>query len=122
MDIDSTFLPVAVELIDQVFPTEVVYHRLAGQVYDPASGEVVNDWADKTIKAGVLSRTRTESGGIGEDYTLQLWIQHSPSGIFDLPTTADAVTYDGTRWKVTDIVPTYSSKGLIASKLTVRAS
>ena len=122
MDIDSTFLPVAVELIDQVFPTEVVYHRLAGQAYDPALGEVVNDWADKTIKAGVLSRTRTESGGIGEDYTLQLWIQHSPSGITDLPTTADAVTYDGTRWKVTDITPTYSSKGLIASKLTVRAS
>ena len=122
MDIDGTFLPVAVELIDSVFPTEVVYHRLAGQVYDPATGQLVNDWADKTIKAGILSRSRTESGGIGETYSLDLWIQHSPTGIYDLPTTGDAITYDNTRWKVTDVTPTYSSKGLIASKLTVRAS
>ena len=122
MDIDATFLPVAVELIDRVFPTEIVYHRLAGQVYDPATGEVVNDWADKTIKAGILSRARTEGGGIGETYSMQFWIQHSPSGIYDMPTTADAITYDSTRWKVTDVAPTYSSKGLIASKVTVRAA
>ena len=119
MDIDATFLPVAVELIDQVFPTSITYHRLAGRVYDPAVGEVVDDWADKTINAGILSRSRTEEGGVAETYELELWIQHSPSGIADLPTTADEITYDGVRWKVSTVAPTYSSKGLIASKLLV---
>ena len=29
-----------------------------------------------TIKAGVLSRGRSEAGGVGEDYEIRLWIHH----------------------------------------------
>ena len=38
MDIDATFMPVAVELIDSVFPTHVVYFRNAGTGYDSTPG------------------------------------------------------------------------------------
>ena len=121
MNIDSTFLPVAVELIDQVFPTSITYRRMNGVSYDPSTGEVVQDIQEFSVKAGILSRSRTEEGGIGEEYTLDLWIHHSSSGMPHLPKTDDEVDYDGTTWKVISIAPTYSSKALIASKLQVTA-
>jgi hypothetical protein len=122
MDITSTFLPVAVELIQQVFPTAIVYHRNSGTSYDPGTGDVTQNIEDFAIKAGVLSRGRLEEGGVGENYELRLWIDHSATGLPHLPTTADSLTYDGVEWKVTTIEPTYSSSGLIASKLTARSS
>ena len=120
MDIDSTFLPVAVELIQNVFPTSVTYHRKEGTSYDPNTGIVTDTVTDYAIKAGVLPRGRAEDGGVAETYELRLWIDHSATGLPHLPTTADTITYDGTDWKVTTIDPTYSSKGLIASKITAR--
>jgi len=45
---------------------------------------------------------------------------HGASGLGFLPTTADSFTYDGVVWKVTTVDPTYSSKTLIASKITGR--
>ena len=117
MDIDATFMPVAVELIDSVFPTAITYQRDEGSSYDPTTGDVTANVVDYAIKAGVLSRGRAEAGGTAESYELRLWIQHSASGLPHLPTTADRVVYDGTTWKVTTIDPTYSSKALIASKI-----
>ena len=117
MDIDATFMPVAVELIQNVFPTAILYHRTEGKAYDPATGEVTETITDYRISAGVLSRGRAEAGGTAESYELRLWIDHSASGLPHLPTTADQITYDGVMWKVTTIDPTYSSKGLIASKI-----
>ena len=122
MDIDATFLPVAVELIQQVFPSAIVYHRNSGTSYDPGTGDVTQNIDDFAIKAGVLSRGRLEEGGVGENYELRLWIDHSATGLPHLPTTADSLTYDNVEWKVTTIEPTYSSSGLIASKLTARSS
>lgn len=122
MDIDATFMPVAVELIDSVFPTEVVYTRNKGPSYDPATGDVTQDEEQLTVSAGVLSRGRTEAGGVGEDYELRLWFQHSDTGLPFLPKTGDRIEYDGTVWKVTTVDPTYSSKGLIASKIMARGS
>ena len=121
MDIRQTFLPVAEELIDSVFPTAIVYIRNLGSSYDPASGEVTQNTEQYTIKAGVLSRGRIEAGGAGEDYELRLWIHHGTSGMPHLPKTGDVVEYDATQWKVITIDPTYSSEGLIASKLIARA-
>ncbi len=120
MDLDATFMPVAVELIQSVFPTAIVYHRSDGKAYDPTTGEVTETITDYTISAGVLSRGRTEAGGTAESYELRLWIDHSASGLPHLPTTADQITYDGVMWKVSSIDPTYSSKSLIASKITAR--
>ena len=120
MDIDSTFLPVAVELVQNVFPTDVTYHRKEGTSYDPSTGTVTDTVTNYEIKAGVLSRGRVEEGGVAEQYELRLWLDHSANGLPHLPTTADTITYGGTDWKVTTIDPTYSSKGLIASKITAR--
>lgn len=120
MDIDGTFLPVAVELIDNVFPTDVVYVRNQPPTYDPATGDVVANSQQLNIKAGVLSRGRVEAGGVSESYELRLWIHHASSGLPHLPTTADSVQYDSTTWKVTAVDPTYSSAGLIASRITAR--
>ena len=120
MNIDSTFLPVAVELIDQVFPTTIAYLRDEGSSYDPSTGEVVPNVKQYDINAGVLSRGRTEQGGVGEDYELRLWIHHGTGGLPYLPTTADKVEYGGLTWSVSTIDPTYSSKGLIASKIIAR--
>jgi hypothetical protein len=121
MDIDSTFLPVAKELIDNVFPTAVRYIRNTTPTYDPATGIVTPSSTQFDIKAGVLSRGRLEEGGVGESQELRLWIHHDSTGLPHLPTTADQVEYSGITWKVTDIDPTYSSKGLIASKIIARA-
>ena len=122
MNIDSTFLPVAQELIDQVFPTTIAYLRDEGSSYDPSTGEVVPNVTQYDINAGVLSRGRTEQGGVGEDYELRLWIHHGTGGLPHLPTTSDQVEYGGLTWKVTEIDPTYSSKDLIASKIVARHS
>ena len=121
MDIDATFLPVAVELIDRVFPTDIVYQKIGQPSYDPALGEVTPDVVEFEIKAGILSRGRVEGGGPLETFELRLWIQHSDSGLKDLPSTADRVLYDGRYWKVVTVDPTYSSKDLIASRLTLRS-
>jgi len=120
MNIDATFLPVAQELIDQVFPTTIAYLRDEGSSYDPSTGEVVPNVKQYDINAGVLSRGRTEQGGVGEDYELRLWIHHGTGGLPHLPTTADKVEYGGLTWSVSTIDPTYSSKGLIASKIIAR--
>ena len=122
MNIDSTFLPVAVELIQNVFPTDIVYHQTRPGTYDFSTGAVVPVVTDFNIKAGVLSRGRTEEGGAEEAYSLSLWIDHSATGLPSLPRTGDSITYDGTEWKVTEVSPTYSSKALIASKITARTS
>ena len=121
MDIDATFLPVAKELIDSVFPTTVAYIRNNGGGYDPATGDVTVNSTQFDINAGVLSRGRLEEGGVGESQELRLWIHHGTGGLPHLPTTSDQVEYSGTCVKVTAVDPTYSSKGLIASKIIARA-
>ena len=54
MDIVATFLPVAIELIDNVFPTAITYKRNAGSSYDPATGTVTASVTDYSINAGFL--------------------------------------------------------------------
>ena len=68
MDIRATFLPVGEELIDNVFPTSITYIRNLGSSYDPSTGEVTQNTEQFSIKAGVLSRGRSEEGGVGETY------------------------------------------------------
>ena len=121
IDIDSTFLPVAEELIDSVFPTPIVYLQTENPQYDPASGQTIPQVTEFKINAGILSRGRMEQGGVAEDYELRLWIHHGPAGLPVLPKTSDRVYYDEVYWKVFKVDPTYSSKGLIASKILVRA-
>lgn len=121
MDIDATFLPVAKELIDTTFPTVIAYIRNNGGGYDPSTGEVTPNTTQYDINAGVLSRGRLEEGGVGESQELRLWIHHGSGGMPFLPTTADQVEYGGLVWKVVAVDPTYTSKGLIASKIVARA-
>ena len=71
MDIRATFLPVAEELIDSVFPTDITYTRNLTPTYDPATGEVTEDTETIDCKAGVLSRGRAEDGGVAESYELR---------------------------------------------------
>ena len=121
MDIDGTFLPVAIELIDQVFPTPIVYLQTENPDYDPATGQTIPNVTDYAINAGILSRGRNEAGGIDEQYELRLWIHHGSRGLPVLPKTSDRVLYDSVYWKVMTVDPTYSSDALIASKILVRA-
>ena len=121
MNIDSTFLPVAIELIDQVFPTPIVYLQTENPDYDPATGQTIPNVTDYAINAGILSRGRNEGGGVAEDYELRLWVHHGSRGLPVLPKTSDRVLYDNVYWKVVTVDPTYSSDALIASKIIVRA-
>lgn len=120
MNIDGTFLPVAEELINNVFPTGIRYLRNDGGNYDPATGTVTPNVTQYDISAGILSQGRTEQGGVGENHELRLWIHHGTGGMPYLPTTSDQVEYFGLVWKVTAVDPTYSSKGLIASKIVCK--
>ena len=122
MDVSATFLPVGVELIDNTFPSDIVYHQHGASVYDPATWTVTGADTDHAIKAGILSRSRIEEGGSNEAYTLTAWINHGASGLSFLPTTADSFTYDGLVWRIVEIAPTYSSKSLIASKIKGRSA
>jgi hypothetical protein len=121
MDISAVFTPVAVQLIDSVFPTDVTYRRNLHGGYDPSTGLVTTTRTDTPIKAGVLNRSRSESGGVNETWTLALWIHHGPTGVPFMPTTGDEVLYDGITWKVATIEPTFSSARLIASKIICRS-
>ena len=121
MNIDAEFLPVAEELVNE-FATPVTYIRNVGSSYDPSTGEVTQNTEQYAINAGILFSGRLEQGGVGETRELNFWIDHSTGGLPYLPTTADSVEYFGVTWKVTAIEPTYSSDGLIASKLLARAS
>ena len=123
MDIDATFLPVAEELIDQVFPTNLIYHQHLDTTggYDPLTGRVTRTEIDVPINAGVLSRSRKEEGGVGEVYEIMIWVHHGPAGLQFLPKTSDSFTYDSTVWRVVEIAPTYSSGNLIASKIIGRS-
>ena len=123
MNIDATFRdPVAVELVDNVFGTDIVYHQHGAGAYNPMTGTVTGANTDHAIKAGILSRSRIEEGGSNEAYTLTAWIHHGASGLSFLPTTADSFTYDAVVWKVVSVEPTYSSKSLIASKIKGRSA
>lgn len=122
MDIDATFLPVGVGLIDNVFPTAIIYHQHGAGTYDPLTGAVVGADVDHAVKAGVLNRSRVEAGGPGETYEISIWVHHGTSGLAFLPTTADSFTYDAVVWKVVSVEPTYSSKSLIASKIKGRSA
>ena len=104
-----------------MFPTDVVYIQTGTPTYDPATGDVTANETRLDIKAGVLSRGRTEAGGTAETYEIRLWIHHGTAGLAALPTTADRLEYGGKTWKVTTIDPTYSSTNLIASKITAMA-
>ena len=121
MDIDAVFLPVATELIDNVFPTPIQYLQTENPSYDPETGDVTPNVVTYSINAGVLSRGRSESGGVAEEYELRLWIHHDTGGLEALPKTSDRVFYDSVYWKVIRVDPTYSSDALIASKLYLRA-
>ena len=61
MDIDGVFLPVAEELIDQVFPTPIKYLQTENPTYDPATGQTTPNVTEYAINAGILSRGRNES-------------------------------------------------------------
>lgn len=121
MDVSSTFLPVAVGLIDQTFSSDITYRRTLHGGYNPATGLVTTTSTDTAMKAGVLSRARSEEGGTDETWVLTLWIHHGPTGLPFLPTTGDEVIYDGTTWRVAGVDPTYSAQSLIASKLVCRS-
>ena len=120
MNIDAVFKPIAKQLIDVTFPTGIRYLRDNGSSYDPATGTVTPSVTQYDIQAGVLSRGRTEQGGVGETHELRLWIHHGSGGMPELPTTSDRVEYGGLTWKVTSVDPTYSSADLIASKIVCR--
>ena len=122
MDVSATFLPVSVELIDNVFPTDIVYHQHGAGAYSPVTGTVTGADTDHAIKAGVLSRSRVETGGPNETYEISLWVHHGATGLSFLPTTADSFTYDAVVWKVVSVEPTYSSQSLIASKIKGRSA
>ena len=121
MDIKATFLPIGQELINQVFPQSIVYHRSEGTAYDPLTGTVVETVTDYNISAGVLQQSTTEGGGVEQTQELLLYIEHSTTtGMPHEPTTADAVTYQGVKWKVTNIAPFYPHDNGIVSKLSCR--
>jgi len=123
MNIDATFLPVAVELIDNVFATAITFHQHGTSSYDPETGSVTSSETDHAISAGVLSRSRVEGGGPAETYEIDIWVHHDGNtGLDFLPTTEDTFTYDGFLWRVIEVSPTYSSAGLIASKIKGRNS
>ena len=122
MDVSAVFTPVGVELIDNVFPTDITFHQHGSTAYDPATGVVTGADTDHAIKAGVLNRSRVEGGGPNEVYEISIWVHHGASGLGFLPTTADSFTYDSVVWKVVSVDPTYSSKSLIASKIKGRTA
>lgn len=121
MDIDAVFRPLAKQLVDHVFPTPIVYRqRTAATTYDPASGAVVVAETALQVKAGILSRSRSEGGDGQETDEITLWLQHAEGGLQARPQTGETLDYDGSTWRVVNVPTTYSSDMLIASKVVAR--
>jgi len=118
MDVSATFLPVAIELIDQAFPTPIVYNRAQSESYDPATGLLTRDIVGYAINAGILGLRKSEKSGSEEVRELRLWVHHGPGGLPHEPTTGDLVEYGGETWRVTEVVPTFTAAERIASKIT----
>jgi hypothetical protein len=63
MDVSATFLPIGVELIDNTFPTDIVYRRHKDGKYDPLTGEIIYsligalvvlaDYANASVTCGI---------------------------------------------------------------------
>ena len=113
MDIDATFKPL-VNLIDNVFPTPVVYRRMEQKSYDAATGQVTENVIGTT---GILYSSRMEQGGVGEKYEINMYVHGDTSGLPFHPRTGDYIVYDSVYWKIQDVAPSYRSKTHIASKL-----
>lgn len=119
MDITARFRPLAQKLINSTFPTPIVYRQHGAATYDPTTGIVTPATTTHQINGAILKRARTEEGGTAERHQLELWIEHTATGLSDLPVTGDEIDYDGRTWRVVKIDPTYQATGLIASKLQV---
>ena len=116
MDIDATFLPVSDQLINNVFNTAVVYHQHTDttNIYDPISGVIPTAETDFNVWAGIAFRRRVEEGGVGEVYELDCYLDHNTLPF--VPKTSDSLTYDGIKWRIVEVIKTWSSKGPIASR------
>ena len=78
MDIDATFLPVAVELIDNVFGTDIVFHQHREAVYDPLTGRITHpiapvapaaDWVNSTAECVPFVAGDFKSATVGDGTT-----------------------------------------------------
>ena len=79
MDIDATFLnPVAVELIDNVFGTDIVFHQHNKAVYYPLAGRITYltapvapaaDWANSTAECLPFVAGDFKSATVGDGTT-----------------------------------------------------
>ena len=122
MNIDKAFLPVAKELVQKVFPTSIVYQHTEGRSYSTLTGKVESVITEYEVPAGVLSaHVQINRAVWARSHMIDMWVDHSPQGLPFLPRTGDHVVYDNVRWKITTIAPTYSSDGLIASKIQCSA-
>ncbi len=119
---DYDFGDVAVELIDNVFDTPITFRQHTTATFDPLTGATSITDTPHVVNAGVLARNRVEDGGTGETYDISIWVHHGSAGLPFLPTTEDSFTYDSILWRVIEVSPTYSSKGLIASKIKGRSA
>jgi hypothetical protein len=68
VNIDSVFLPLAETLIEDVFPTAIVYRRDEGSTYDPATGTVTPSITDYDINAGSSTKVDASAPLILQQY------------------------------------------------------
>ena len=93
--------------------------RIAPGVYDPATGDITSTETVIPAAGAVTKTMRGEQQGVGEDHSLEIWLDHQVVPFPVLP--SDRLDYLGKRWKITDINPTYSGDVVYASKVTARA-
>ena len=123
MNISGTFLPMAKNLIGNVFDASVSieYIHYVSPTYNTATGQFTKTAQTTTIDAAIISMSRVEESDVQEVFELHFWIHHdSDGGLEIIPTTSDRVNFDSKQWRVTGIDPTYTDGVLIASRLTAR--
>ena len=78
MDVSAVFTPVAVELIDNVFGTDIVFHQHDKAVYDPLTGSITHstapvapaaDWANSTAECLPFVAGDFKSATVGDGTT-----------------------------------------------------
>ena len=113
---DSWARPLAKELVDLFRVDDLTYIRTGIPVYDPATGSLAGTDTTYTKAGAVAKHGSIGEGTTGANMYIEVWMNTEyVDDIF--PTTDDFLEYQGRRYNITQVDPSYSGDTNYACKV-----